>query len=121
MYGRNITIKSNAVVPESIVQDFSKRYKYISKLVNDQWKRFSKVYLNEPWRHHINRKEKHSKNNVLNVGDIVLIKGEENVPRTQWRIGKINKLVIAKDAQVRGAELVVIYKTGEKSMATSNT
>ena len=36
MYGQNITTKSNAVVPESIVQDFSKSYKYISKLVNDQ-------------------------------------------------------------------------------------
>ena len=36
MYGQNITTKSNAVVPESIVQDFSKRYKYISNLVNDQ-------------------------------------------------------------------------------------
>ena len=34
MFGRNIRIKRNAVVPESIVQDFSKRYKYISKLVN---------------------------------------------------------------------------------------
>ena len=94
----------------------SKRYKYISKLVNDQWKRFSKVYLNELRQHHIDRKEKHSKNNVLNVGDIVLINGEENVPRTQWRIGKINKLVIGKDAQVRGAELVVISKTGEKTV-----
>ena len=47
MYGQNIRTKSNAVVPESIVQDLSKRYKYISKLVNDQWKRSSKVYLNE--------------------------------------------------------------------------
>ena len=53
---------------------------------------------------------------MLNVGDIVLIKGEENVPRTQWRIGKINKLVIGKDAQVRGAELVVISKTEEKTV-----
>ena len=44
IYGRNIRRKSNAIVPESIVQDFSKRYKYISKLVNNQWKRFSKVY-----------------------------------------------------------------------------
>ena len=59
MFGRKIRIKSNAVVPESIVQDFSKRYKYISKLVNDQWKRFSKVHLTELWQHHINRKEKH--------------------------------------------------------------
>ena len=35
IYGQNIRTKSNAVVPESIVQDFSQRYKYISKLVND--------------------------------------------------------------------------------------
>ena len=72
--------------------------------------------MNELRQHHLNRKEKHSKNNVLNVGDIVLIKGEENVPRTQWHIGKISKLVIGKDAQVRGAELVVISKTREKTV-----
>ena len=110
MYGRNIRTKSNAVVPESIVQNFSERYKYISKIVNDQWKKFSKVYLNELRQHHINRKEKHQ------VRDTVLIKGQENVPRTQWRIGKISKLVIGKDAQVRGEELVVISKTGEKTV-----
>ena len=84
--------------------------------MNDQWKRFPRVYLNELRQHHINRKEKHSKNNVLNVGYIVLIKDEENVPRTQWRIGKIKRLVIGKDAQIRGAELVVISKTGEKTV-----
>ena len=105
MYGRNIRKKSNALVPESVVQDLSKRYKYISKLVNDQWKRFLRVHLNELRQHHINRKKKHSKNNVLNVGDIVLIKDEEKVPRT-----------IGKDAQVRGAELVVISKTREKTV-----
>ena len=53
---------------------------------------------------------------MLNVGDTVLIKGEENVPCTQWHIGKINKLVIGKDAQVRGAESVVISKTEEKTV-----
>ena len=56
---------------------------------------------------------------MLNVRDIVLIKGEEKVPRTQWSIGKINKLVIGKDAQVRGAELVVISKTEEKTVCQS--
>ena len=58
--------------------------------MNDQQKGFSKVYFNEPRQHHIIRKEKHSKDNILNVGDIALIKGkEENVPRTQWRIEKL--------------------------------
>ena len=62
------------------------------------------------------QKRKTFKNNALNVGDIVLIKVEENIPRTQWCIGKENKLVIEKDAQVRGAELVVISKTEEKTV-----
>ena len=84
--------------------------------MNNYWKRFSKVYLNELRQHHINRKEKHSKNNVLNVGDIVLIKREEKVALTQWCIGKIKKLVIRKDPQVRGAELVAISKIGEKTV-----
>ena len=45
-----------------------------------------KEYLNELQQHDINKKEKHSKNNVLKVRGIVLIKDEKNVPRTQWRI-----------------------------------
>ena len=45
MYGRNLRTKSNAVVPESSVQDLSKRCKYISRLVKDQWKRFSRLPL----------------------------------------------------------------------------
>ena len=53
---------------------------------------------------------------MLNVGDVVLIKGEKNIPRTHWCIGKANKLVIEKDAQVRGAELVVISKTEVKTV-----
>ena len=56
---------------------------------------------------------------MLNVGDIVLIKRAENVARAQCYIGKINKLVIGKDAQVRGTESVVISKTGEKTVCQS--
>ena len=36
MYRQNVRTKSNVLVPDSIVQHFSKRYKCISKLVNDQ-------------------------------------------------------------------------------------
>ena len=105
MYGQNITAKSNAVVPEGIAQDFSKRYKYISRLLNERWNKFEKVYRKKIFKKY--------------VRDIVLFKGGENVPRTQWHIGKINKLVrkgcpIEKDDQVRGAELAVISKTWEK-------
>ena len=54
---------------------------------------------------------------LQNVRDTVLIKGEENVPSTQWRIGKIKKLVTGKDAQVRSAELVgYIQKWGKRQL-----
>ena len=69
MYGRNIRTKSSAIVQERSV-------------MNDQLKRFSKVFLIELQQHHISREEKHSKN-VFKVGDIIPIKGEENVPHTQ--------------------------------------
>ena len=36
MYGGNIRKKINAAFPESIIQDFGKHYKYMSKIVNDQ-------------------------------------------------------------------------------------
>ena len=53
-----VETRHESISIESIVQDFSKRYKHISKVVNDQWKQFSKVYLNELRQHHMNRKEK---------------------------------------------------------------
>ena len=34
------------------------------------------------------KKKKTFKKNVLKVRDTALIKGEENVPQIQWRIGK---------------------------------
>ena len=58
--------------------------------MNDPMKRFSKVFLNELEQHYISREEKHSKNNAFKVGDIIPIKGEKNVPHTQWHIGKIS-------------------------------
>ena len=36
MYGGNIRKKINAAFPESIIQDFGKHYKYMSKIVNGQ-------------------------------------------------------------------------------------
>ena len=69
--------------------------------------------MNELRQNHINKKEKHSEK----VGNIIFIKGEENAPHIQWHNGKINKLVTGKDAQVKGAELVVLSKTVEKQYA----
>ena len=52
----------------------------------------------------------------LCVGDIVLLR-EEFVPRMKWkwRKGKVMKLIRGIDNKVRGAELLVYNKNGEKT------
>lgn len=75
MYGENIRTKDNAVITEDIAQDASKCQNYISKILSDRWKRFSKIYLNELRQNYINRQQKYS-SNFLKVGFILIIKGE---------------------------------------------
>ena len=115
IYGRNIMKNSKINIPEDIYKDCSKRYKYVCKVINDQWKRFHKVYLNELRQHHVYRNSKHSKENSLRIGDVVLIKDDTHVPRSQWRLGKVEKLIVGKDNRVRGAKLTVISKGGERT------
>ena len=102
-------MKNSAInMSEDIYKDCSKRYKYVCKVINDQWKRFHEVYLNELRQHHTYRKLKYSRENSLHNGDIVLIKDDSHVPRSQWRLGKVEKLMIGKDNKVRGAKLTVV-------------
>ena len=49
------------------------------------------------------------------IGDVGLIRDDEQVPRTQWRMGKILRLVKGTDGQVRGAQLKVLSKTGKQT------
>ena len=100
-------------ISEDIYKDCSKRYKYVCKVINDQWKRFREVYLNELRQHHSYRKSKHSKENSLCIGDVVLIKDDCHIPRFQWRLGKVEKLIIGNDNKVRGAKLTAVSKGGD--------
>ena len=52
----------------------------------------------------------------LVVGEVVLIKEDEQAPRTQWRIGKVIELVTGRDGLVRGAKLKVLAKGGKQTV-----
>ena len=49
------------------------------------------------------------------MGDVVLIKDDEPVPRCKWTLGKVLQLVIGRDGQVRGAKLEAISKGGQQT------
>ena len=74
----------------------------LSKLLSQFWRRWRQEYLSELRESHkIKRK---SKSNTVNVGDIVIIHND-NLPRSLWRIGRIENLLISKDSEIRGAEV----------------
>ena len=50
------------------------------------------------------------------VDDIVLICDDKRFPRNQWRLGKVEELIIGKDGNIRGAKLVVVSKSGSRSI-----
>jgi len=103
-------LQRSAGVPVEIetAKDASKRFQYVRKLLNDFWKRFSSHYLNEIRQSNLYRKQNKADTRKLVVGDIVLIRDDEPLPRNRWKIGKILELVKGKDGNVRGAKLMTI-------------
>ena len=55
--------------------------------------------------------------NKLVKGDVVLIRDDNKLPRNQWRLGKIESLVVGNDGNVRGAQLTSISKCGKRTNA----
>ena len=47
----------------------------------------------------------------LSVGDVVTL-FEDNLPRSQWRLGRVEQLIPSTDDNVRAAVVKVITKTG---------
>ena len=54
---------------------------------------------------------------MLQVGDVVVIKPESSVtPRSSWRLGRVQSLVVGKDEHVRGANLSTRTATDRTSI-----
>ena len=97
------------VDPEfEVTQNISTSQKLLDKwktgqnYLNQFWKIWSKDYLlNLRERSQLFKSKKNSSKLVPKVRDVVLIK--DNLPRGQWKIGRINKLIQGRDNVVRSA------------------
>ena len=93
----------NALPNESLGSDedsdLRKRAKYLKRCKENVWKRWRNEYLSGLWERHTLIKGKKPE---IQVGDIMMIKGEEK-NRGQWKI--VGRLIAGKDEIVRGVRL----------------
>ena len=52
-------------------------------------------------------------NSNLAIGDVVVIKDDKLVPRTKWKHGRVESLLIGRDGIVRGAVLRTYQENGK--------
>ncbi|GBO24147.1 hypothetical protein AVEN_206031-1 [Araneus ventricosus] len=104
LIGRLIT-----AIPEPLMMELNdnrrNRWQLLTKKVQTIWKHWSKNYLNNLQRRH---KWMFKKDNVQ-IGAIVLVK-EDNVPVSNWPLGRIVKLYPGKDNIIRVVDIKT--KTG---------
>ncbi|XP_065664738.1 uncharacterized protein LOC136086370 [Hydra vulgaris] len=110
MFGRNIHNKLNEIY--KLPEDVSKRTVFLKTAIFNFWKRFASLYLNELKQHHLYVKDKNSYTEQLVANDVVLIRDDTKIPRSQWRMGKVLKLIRVTDGKVRGAHLQILSKEG---------
>ena len=69
------------------------------------WKRWRAEYLLELRNAH-NQLKKTAGSRAVSVGDLVLVHDETH-PKSYWKMGKVERLLMSKDGQSRGAEVRV--------------
>ena len=106
LYGYRLCSMPDDVQPNEAKDDVTRRAKYMTTLRKQLWDRWSKEYLLNLREHH--RVHKGSRKEV-SIGDVVIL-NETGKPRSQWRLGKIVKLLTGKDGYTRGVELEVADK-----------
>ena len=107
MFGRRMC--NYPVAMKTINEDSSitlKRLNYLDTILNNYWRKFLTLYFNELRQMHLYKNENNEKRNLL-LNDVVLIKDDGCIPRQKWKLGKVEKLIIGNDGNVRGAKLKV--------------
>ena len=98
---------------EDTTSKLEKRARYLSRLLEHFWKRWSNEYLVGLREfHHCGAKE--DRNKEAKVGDVVLIH-DDSQARSKWKLGEITELIDSQDGYKRGAVLQVVTKKGKPS------
>lgn len=84
------------------------RWQQVQHMTQSIWRRWYKDYLNELTQ----RKRWYREQPNIKVGDMVLIR-DDNLPPTQWPLGRIIEVFLGNDSKVRTA--VIKTKYGETS------
>lgn len=109
-----LIMKSNIILPppgQFQREDFysRKRWRRVQYLTNEFWIRWRKEFLNTLQT----RGKWTSSKRDMSVGDVVLIK-DENLPRNQWRLGRIHECYTDHDGHVRKVKLVIASSSLDK-------
>ena len=109
IYGRKLQSFPNYVIDDDELSDptyreksvFSLRFKYISKLIDDMWKRWKFEYLTSIREYQTNKTDKVTL--LPKEGDVVLI--HDDGPRLKWKMGLITEILEGKDHCIRVVRL----------------
>ena len=113
LYGFSVTALPHPVVdPEELEdEDFNehdqlnKALKRRSLLFQHFVQRFKREYLSSLRERHVYQSKKQgSQEEIIKVGDVVLMHAE-NVPRSSWKLAIVKKLLRGRDGLVRAAEI----------------
>lgn len=91
-----------------------KRLRHLNKVLEHFRKRFLSTYINELRQTHIYQKSNIADNRNLVMGDIVIVKDDNPLPRSRWPIAKVQEVIRGSDGHIRGAKLTTITKNGKK-------
>ena len=99
VYHKNTRIFYRGEIVSSSYQDC----RYLSKVKDSLWARWSKEYVQSLREKH--RLLQHDKETESpEVGDIVIIRGDEK-NRNLWKLGKVVRLILGRDGEIRGAKV----------------
>ena len=114
MFGRRLVSlpdKTELSDDEESASKLQRRARYLSKLLEHFWKRWANEYLVSLREFH-RCGAKGEKDRNVKIGDVVLIH-DDNLPRSNWRLGEVKELIDSRDGYKRGAMLRVTSKKGK--------
>ena len=90
-------------------EDFPRRRKYLRLLLEHFWRRWSRDYVTE--LRNLHRQKSRPRSSIaVSEEDVTVL--EDNLPRSQWKLGRVEQLIHGADDRVRAAVVKVISKSG---------
>lgn len=109
IFGRRLSSIPDDVVCDGDDDDdykvgVTRRFRNLARKRVHFWNRWRREYLTDLREHH--KQGNKTGTRRVSIGDVVLVY-EENVKRGEWKLGKVERLIVGKDQEVRGARVKV--------------